>query len=278
MNWSEEALATLPVKAVRYFESVGSTNDEAIRWAMEGAPDIALVVANEQTSGRGRLHRRWYTPAGAGLAFSLILRHVGQDVPEMHKTIPRITALGALAVCDALESLYPLKTEIKWPNDVLALGKKLSGILTEVEWRGNQLEAVILGIGINIARNSIPPDADITFPATCVAETLEQVSSKPYTVDRLQLLQAIVGKLLEWRPLLHSVIFTRAWEARLAFRGQWVRAFKGYQENASLEENLLAEGTVYGITPDGALQLLDANGSLIKLHAGEIRLRPVDNQ
>src|SRR5512147_1345877 len=109
-------LSGLPLGAVRYFDTVGSTNDLAARWADDGAPDLSLVAADEQTAGRGRLGRRWITPPGAALAFSLVLTDIRQA------DILRYTALGALAVCDALNLTFsPLPpAQIKWPNDVIA--------------------------------------------------------------------------------------------------------------------------------------------------------------
>src|SRR3989304_5947628 len=114
----KEVLAGLPLGSIRFYDRTGSTNDEAARWAEAGAPHLSLVVADEQTAGRGRLGRRWYTPSGSALAFSLILRGGGQDafLPYMpHEAIPRLTALGTLAVYDALRQGYDLDPQIKWP-------------------------------------------------------------------------------------------------------------------------------------------------------------------
>ncbi|PIZ25632.1 MAG: biotin--[acetyl-CoA-carboxylase] ligase, partial [Chloroflexi bacterium CG_4_10_14_0_8_um_filter_57_5] len=131
-------LSDLPLGGVRYYEQTGSTNDVALAWASAGAPDLALVIADEQTAGRGRLGRKWVTPPGAALAFSLVLR----PRPVERDVIPLYSALGALAVVSALEEKYGLKPEIKWPNDVLVRGRKLCGILAEAVWLGSQAESV----------------------------------------------------------------------------------------------------------------------------------------
>ncbi len=192
----EKLLSDLPLGALRYFSTVTSTNDLAARWAEAGAPDLALVVADEQTAGRGRLDRRWYTPPGAGLAFTLILENQGQvsgQTAQLHLPYsPRYTALGALAVCDALNAALPamLPAQIKWPNDVVAQRRKLAGVLAEAQWHGSQLTAVILGIGINVAPESVLPAEQLNFPATCVETALE----KP--VDRWGLLHAVLERLL----------------------------------------------------------------------------------
>ena len=94
----ESALATLPLGVIRYFETIGSTNDEALAWASQGAPDLSLVVADEQTSGRGRMDRKWFTPPHTALAMSLILRPT--DVERAH--LPRTTGLLALSLTESL--------------------------------------------------------------------------------------------------------------------------------------------------------------------------------
>src|SRR5512136_580176 len=93
-----KTLSNIPLGGLRYFEQTGSTNDMALAWAADGAPDLAMVYAEQQTAGRGRGSRRWFTPAGAALAFSLIIR----PYPVEEQSIPLFSALGALAVCEAL--------------------------------------------------------------------------------------------------------------------------------------------------------------------------------
>ena len=151
----EKSLAGLRLGPLHYYHQIGSTNDEAARWAADGAPDLSLFVADEQTDGRGRLGRRWFTPAGSALALSLILRDQGQG-SALPRHITRLTALGALAVCDALSDLYALQAEIKWPNDVLLSRRKIAGVLAEAHWQGEQLVAVILGIGVNVRQAALP--------------------------------------------------------------------------------------------------------------------------
>jgi len=257
----ENLLSGLPLGALRYFNAVGSTNDLAARWAQAGAPDLSLVVADEQTAGRGRMQRRWFTPPGAALAFSMVLR---QPEVGFAAQLPRLTALGALAVCDTLNAALPpmLPAQIKWPNDVLATRRKLAGVLAEAHWHGEQLAAVILGIGINVAPDSVPPAEMLDFPATC----LEAVLEKP--VDRWELLRAVLLQLVEWRQRLDSADLVKAWERRLAFRGEWVRLL---QEGAPP-----LEGQVLGLNPDGALRLRLRSGEETAFIAGEIQLRPTN--
>src|SRR5512141_2769024 len=112
-NELSAALAGLPLGGLRFFTTIGSTNDEALAWAAEGAPDQSLVVADEQTAGRGRAGRRWHTPPGAALAISLILRPT-----PVERTLPaRTTGLAALAITQCCTAMN-LQASIKWPNDV----------------------------------------------------------------------------------------------------------------------------------------------------------------
>ena len=273
----EERLADLNLPAIRYYATTGSSNDEAARWAAAGAEDGSLVVANEQTAGRGRGDRRWTTVAGAGLAFSMIVypKHHGPYI------VPRRTAIGALAVRDALQHQYGLTAQIKWPNDILLNRKKVAGILTENYWSGDDLIAVILGFGINITPRAVNgtalADHKFSFPATCVEDVLGQ------PVDRIELLHAILSEFVAWRPRISSPEFLHEWEASLAFRGEWVQIVSGESVGknglpVSLEHTpaSIEEGKVLGLSPDGALKLLTRGGEVITAQFGEVRLRPKD--
>src|ERR1044071_7260555 len=162
MNQTElkKALAQLPLGDVRYFDSIGSTNNEALAWAASGVRDLSLVIAEEQTAGRGRLDRKWFTPRGTALAFSLILR----PTPEEKPYLTRVVGLAALAVADSLRT-RGLVAQIKWPNDVLLNGRKVSGILVESVWSGEEVDCVVTGIGMNVLKDSVPSTELLQFPA-----------------------------------------------------------------------------------------------------------------
>lgn len=261
-------LANLALGPVRFFERTGSTNDEASRWAEAGAPDLALVVADEQTAGKGRQGRKWFTPAGAALAFSLVLRQIAgasasEDKNYKSPTATRLAALGALAICEALQTDYGIPAEIKWPNDVLVERKKLAGILAEATWQGDQLQAVILGIGINIAPESVPGEAELIYPATCV----QTVLGRP--VDRMEVLRAVLENLLQWRTRLNEDDFLTAWDRSLAFKGEWVTIFENDPAGTRTRQ-----GCVLGLDDQGRLRLRDHSGEEFKLLTGEVRLRP----
>ena len=252
------ALADLPLGGLRFFRSLGSTNDEALNWAAQGAPDLSIVVADEQTAGRGRSGRKWLTPPGSALALSVILRS-----SEIERTLPsRISGLGALAILQACQGLG-LRPQIKWPNDVLLNGRKVAGILVESEWAGNLLHASILGLGINVAAAAVPPEEQLSFPAT----SLESEQGHP--VERLGLLHDILSGLLEWRAQIGTPRFIQSWENALAFRSELV--FVGREGEPALR------GTLLGLEADGSLRLMSDDMPTI-VHVGEIHLRPSNDR
>jgi BirA family biotin operon repressor/biotin-[acetyl-CoA-carboxylase] ligase len=253
----DQVLADLPLGPMRYFQQIGSTNDEAYLWAKEGTPDLSVIVADEQTAGRGRGQRQWHTPAGGGLAFSVIIHPEGMDDYE---NIPRLAGLGALAVTQALKKKYNLPAQIKWPNDVLVNHRKLAGILGEAHWTGNRLSALILGIGVNVSPESVPQDVD--YPATCV-ETVFGAH-----IDRLDLLHNILAELITWRSKLTSREIIKAWESELAFRDEWIQLVT--------EGEPMLVGLILGLQPDGSLKMRTPNNEVMIIRAGEIHLRPVD--
>lgn len=250
------ALAGTRVSVWRYFETIGSTNDEALRWLTNGAPDFSLVVANEQTKGRGRFDRRWVTRPGSSLAFTLILTNTINDPLR----IPLYAPLGGIAVQEAVQNLLGLNACIKWPNDVLIDGKKFCGILVEAAWQGSDLLGVVMGIGINISPASLPDPSQQNFPATC----LETAAGR--SVDRVGLLRAVIDSINQWQPALGSEVFMQRWQERLAFKGESVRI--EHSEKPSIM------GVVTGIDASGRLVLVEENGAETRIEIGDVHLRP----
>ncbi len=250
----QSILADLPLGSMAYFNVLDSTNAQAERWVENGAPHLSLVVADEQTAGRGRSGRTWFTPPGAGLAFSLVLR------PEQIESasIPRLTGLGALAVCEVLQSKYDLQAQIKWPNDVLVGGRKLTGVLVEADWQGDEIRSAVLGIGINVAPGSVPPGSE----ATCV----ETVIGSP--IDRWTLLREVLRVLLSRLLGIDQDEFLQAWEGNLAFQMEWVQLLREGSEPVV--------GRLLGMRSDGSLRMALPNGEEVFFQAGEIRLRKFD--
>jgi BirA family biotin operon repressor/biotin-[acetyl-CoA-carboxylase] ligase len=249
-----KALEGLPLGELRYFASTGSSNDLALAWATEGAPDLSVIFADEQTTGRGRKGRKWHTPAGSALAVSIILRpEADEDTP-----ISLFSGLGALALCDALEKAG-LKVKIKWPNDVLVNRRKVAGILAEAVWTGQAVDSIIIGIGVNVLQTSVPPTDDNLFPAT-------SVEAEGGTTDRPQLMHDLLAALVSLRPKVGTPEFIAAWNAALAFHGETVRVWR--------DEGNSRIGMVAGLETDGSLTLTRPDGSSESINFGEVHLRP----
>lgn len=258
----QKALLNIPLGGLRYFEQTGSTNDVALAWAAAGAPDLALVIAGQQTAGRGRGNDSWFSAPGAALAFSLVFR----PVPGEEQSIPLFSALGALAVCEVLaaQGLHP---EIKWPNDVLVNRKKICGILAKSVWTGATVDSVVLGLGINIKPEAVPPLDQLTFPATCLEAEFALPRHCIEAVEQGMLLQQIIQAVRYWRVMLLTNIFLHTWERRLAFRGEQVEVWVDGQP--------VRKGQVDGLEPDGSLRLISPQGQAFTVQFGEVHLRPV---
>jgi len=246
-------LDPLPLSAWQFHPVATSTNDLALAWAQAGAPDGALVVADEQTAGRGRGERRWMTQPGGALAFSLILR----PTPREAACVPRFTALAALGLVAALAKLG-LPAQVKWPNDVLLAGKKVAGVLVEADWQGGELNALVVGMGVNVAHASIPPDDKLRYPATSVEGALGE------PLDRWALLREVLHAMLSYRRILTEPAFIDLWNEHLALRGDWV-SFR-------LADGDTQRMKVLEVLPDGRLKLETAEGDVLNALAGEIQM------
>lgn len=200
--------------ALHVHEEIDSTNDEAARLAELGAPQGTAVVAFAQTAGRGRLGRTWFSPAGAGLYVSVIIRDP--------RAAPLLTLGGGVAVAEGIRAAAGLPVEIKWPNDIVVeagLGRrrKLAGILTEASSGPEGLQCVVLGFGINLLPAAYPPEiagratslsAELGRPvdagmllAECLAALAQRVRELAEGESR--------GVLARWRELSPSAVGTR---------------------------------------------------------------------
>ena len=196
----------------RYVASVGSTNDVARDWLLDGAPGGAAVIADEQTRGKGRMGRRWLTRTGTALAVSIVLH-------PKEAFAGRVVQLGALAVCDMAESLGCRGVGIKPPNDVLLDGKKVAGILPEAVWDGGTLRGVVLGIGVNVRMDFRGTDLEAS------AASLESALGK--TLDRAALLEELIGAVMLWNGQIESEAFDQAWKRWLLTSDAGLQARRG---------------------------------------------------
>lgn len=225
----------LSPRPARYYDRVDSTNDLAVEWLREGAPTGAVVIADEQLKGRGRLGRIWHTPAGMALAVSVILH-------PKPAVLSQVSMLGALAIVDVCLQTGLNGVGIKWPNDVQINGRKVSGILPEVVWQGEQLLGVVLGIGLNV-RNDFR-DTELAQSAV----TLETALGQP--VDRQEILVTLLECVDAWYKHIGGNYVFDAWKGRLTTLGQQVTVLGGIQGKA---ETVDGEGALWVRTEDAAL-------------------------
>ena len=240
------------------FESIDSTNLEALRQARAGAPEGLCIVAREQTRGRGRLDRRWESPKDAGLYFSIVLR----PTFELGRW-PLITLMTAVAVSDALANTCDLRVDIKWPNDILCDDRKLAGILAETAETELGM-AVIVGIGINLKGESFAPELG------AVATSIEAVTGSTPNSDLLldELIKTICAQYEALQQADGPKQLVREWCACSSY------AFEREVRVTANQE--VFEGITRGLESDGALKVETASGKVRLIRAGDVTgLRPV---
>jgi BirA family transcriptional regulator, biotin operon repressor / biotin---[acetyl-CoA-carboxylase] ligase len=232
-----------------YYPSLVSTMDTAREEARHGAEEGTVIIAEEQTGGRGRLRRSWLSPEG-NIALSIILR------PE-NTALPYLIMVASLAAAHSIESAAGVKTQIKWPNDILIHHKKVCGILVENEFRGNKLEFSIIGIGINTALN-VAGYGEIVDTA---------VSLKAGFDDdlRIKIIQLLLsGFETLYLKLPDGQFIYGAWRKRLITLGKIVKATC---------DNEIIEGVAEDVDESGALVIRDNDGRVCKVVAGDVTLR-----
>lgn len=243
------------------FDSLPSTNTEAAREAASGAPEGLCIIAREQTSGRGRQQRVWISPPGGGLYFSIVLRP-RLDVSRW----PLLTLMAALAVTDALIEACALALDIKWPNDIYAGGRKLSGILAETV-ETPQGRACIVGIGINLKESTLPVELRE------VAAAVETLTG--HVPDTERILQSLTRAIARRYEILQEPngpeLMLVEWSARSSFaHGKRVRVALDSEQ---------VEGVTRGLEPDGALRVETEAGEIRIIRAGDVTaLRPTTNE
>ena len=245
------------VRQMEYRPTVGSTNDIAKQLGAEGAPEATLVIADEQTAGRGRLGRAWWTPPGAALAFSLLLRPA-----VLPARASRLTMLASLAAAEAVEHVTGLQVGLKWPNDVVIEPaasrrrpapaiRKLGGILCETSISGQDIEFAVVGLGLNVnvdfgGRDDLP-------------EATSLMIELGHAVDRLDLLSVLVECLADRYPVMERDDQLRAdWSARLVTLGRQVVARRSHDSVAGLAERVDEFGALLIRQDDGTLARVDA--------------------
>ena len=241
---------------MEYRPSVDSTNRVAKRLAYHGAEEGTIVVAEEQTGGKGRLERNFFSPRGKGIWFSIILR------PKfLAKDAPKCTLMAAVAVAEAMNR-FRLKAEIKWPNDIMFDGRKLVGILTEISGEIGKITYIVVGIGINvnISRDEFPEEL------RPIAASLSEISGKE--ISRVELLRAVLEEFDKLYLEVNESGFNKI-----------IKRWKKYNVTLGKEVSVISAGD--GKTFTGKAVDLNADGALVvetkqglrEVYAGDVSIR-----
>jgi BirA family biotin operon repressor/biotin-[acetyl-CoA-carboxylase] ligase len=250
------------VRRIEYLPTVGSTNDVAKQLGANGAPEATLVIADEQTAGRGRLGRPWYSPPGAAILMSLLLR------PMFLPTLAcRLTMLTGLVAVEAVELVTGLRVGLKWPNDIVIDQSaipgtrhphlKLGGILAETSIAGQDIEYAVVGFGLNVnvdfrGRDDLPE-------ATSLMMQLGR------EVNRLEILRVLVERFAaRYTMIEHDEQLHTDWSARLTTLGRQIVARRGEESIAGLAE---------GVDESGALLIRADDGAIYRVDAADVTLR-----
>jgi BirA family transcriptional regulator, biotin operon repressor / biotin---[acetyl-CoA-carboxylase] ligase len=240
---------------IHYKESVDSTQKIAHRLGLENVPEGTVVVADEQIGGKGRLDRVWHSPKNTGIWMSIILR---PNIPL--PKAPQLTLLTAVAVVQAIVDSTGLEPNIKWPNDILINGKKVTGILTELQAEADRIHSVIIGIGMNV--NQKLED----FPSELHSIATSLLLEKGETVNRAELIQAVFSRLEKLYLLYLDKGFEPIkllWESYAISIGKKITA-------RTLSGSIA--GLAQGITEDGVLLLEDENGKVHSIYSADIEI------
>lgn len=253
---TEELPQRLPqLKQAVFFTEIGSTNDQALELGRSGGQGPTLIVAQKQSAGRGRRGRHWESPSELGLYFSLLLK------PQLTpKEATMLTLAAGLAIQETLHSLGAQKALLKWPNDVFIHNKKIGGVLSEMESRGENVDFVVLGIGLNISQK----EEDFPEELKNLAGSLNSTTGK--TWEATTILPPLVAAILEEADKLEregSVQLLRRWEEESNFIGRQVQA---------LMTSGSVTGKVAGLSAEGYLRLELDEGKEIALISEETTL------
>jgi len=237
-------------RRVIYYPSLTSTMEVAKQEAQLGAVEGTVVIADEQTAGKGRIKRAWLSPKGS-IALSVILYPSVADLPSL-------IMLASLAVMHAIEAVTGLRSQIKWPNDVLINGKKVCGILIETSVRGSIVDYAIIGIGVNVNLR-VSDFPEILSIATSLSDELGR------DVSRLRVIQRLLVEMERlYLTLQAGGSIYEEWRDSLVTLGRRVRVKSG---------NTVYEGVAESVAGDGSLLLRHPNGNLSKIVAGDATLR-----
>jgi BirA family biotin operon repressor/biotin-[acetyl-CoA-carboxylase] ligase len=240
---------------IQVFEQTTSTNDVVEKLARDGVPEGAVVFAEAQTKGRGRLGRAWLSPARKGLWFSVLLR---PDFSPQETT--QVTVISATALRRAIQTVTGLVAEIKWPNDLLVGGRKTAGILTEMSAELDRVRHVILGIGVDVNQdaNGFPPDLR-PLATSLKLESGREISRAELAVEMMRELDADYAHVCRG----DFARVANEWEAACVTIGRNVTVHVGERRFRGRAESL---------DDDGALLIRTEHGHLERVIGGDVTL------
>lgn len=237
---------------VRRYEELNSTNDAALEAARLGAEDGLVVLARRQTRGRGQKNHTWESRPGASLTFSVLFRPNPQEL----NVLGRFSALGALAVAQALNKKTGCEAEVKWPNDVLLNRKKICGVLAETDLQVGTANAVVVGVGLNLLPGSFGSSVVLNYPASDI------FSETGFRLDDETCLEMVLEAFQDLRQKLPFEVFIQEWNNRLAFKGE-IRRVRNHKGETGLFRLL-------GVHADGSLRVEDADGQVVYFQSAEV--------
>lgn len=240
---------------VHYYKTVGSTNDEAFRLGLQGAPGGTAVVADAQNAGKGRLARVWHSPPGANIYTSVLLR------PRFEAArAPQISIVAGVAAAETIEPYCPGRVALKWPNDVQIGGKKVCGILAQMKLAQADIDFVVVGIGMNVNwRPEQFPEEIRSIATSLFLETGRDIS-------REDLLNRLYENLTKWYKSLLTCGFEavrQAWLSRAPMIGQNVAVRFGDETLSGRAAGLDEDGSLILETPEGAARKVSAGDATI---------------
>lgn len=231
-----------------YKETLVSTMDEAVRLGIAGAPEGSVICAETQTQGRGRMGRAWVSVPGKGIYASLLLR------PKMPLSqVSQLTLVSAVAIAQALKSVSGLEVKIKWPNDILVGGRKLAGILTELNAEMDRVRFIVVGFGVNVNTE------ETQLPA--VATSLKVETQKEFS--RILVFQEILRSFEKWLNIFETQGFVpvrKCWKEFSCTIGQRVKFVEATKD---------VTGLAFDLGDDGSLLLRQDSGKVVKKYSGD---------
>lgn len=243
-------------RQVYYFDETDSTNNDVRKLMAEGAGHGILAVADKQTAGKGRRGRTWISPAGANIFMSIGLKpELSPDKASM------LTLVMALAICDTIHEVTGLDSRIKWPNDIVVNGKKVCGMLTEMEAELDCIHSVVIGIGINVNQQEMPEEIRETATSLFL-ESGEKIIRAHIIEKAMEYFEDYYAQFMEKGDLS---LLKEAYNARLVNMDAGVRVLDPRGEY---------EGIAKGINTEGEL-LVERNGETVRVYAGEVSVRGV---